>query len=532
MKLTDNRLCLLTAAWIVLTANRALWLLLFHTQAAGARGWLFAASLFLALLGLNMALARLLSPGRLLRPMLSVLLVVAACASWVMDTYGVALDSEMLRNAFQTNTAEARDFLGWPLLWRIAWLAGLPMLVIWRVRLPMRIWQRSVREYLLGALAGIALVLVVGLPLYSSYVSFFRNQGSARYLMAPVNVLSASLKLGRKAMRGAQPYVKVGEDARREGAVHDKPMMVLLVVGETARAANFSLGGYARDTNPLLAKKGVFYFSDVHSCGTATAVSVPCMFSELPREEFKLSAAENRDTVLDIAQRAGWAVNWIENQSGCKKVCARVPTEQAQPYHRDSCSNGECRDDALLYALDEKLRIIVRDNLVVLHSMGSHGPAYHRRVPPEGEVFKPVCATERIETCTDEQIVNSYDNTIVYTDHVLAGLIDRLAAQQARVDSVLIYVSDHGESLGENGLYLHGQPYLLAPEVQKKVPMLMWFSSGAAARLQLDAGCLRTHLQDPLSHDNLSHTLLGLGDISTTAYRPTLDLLRACRATG
>jgi len=506
--------------------------LLFHTQLTGARGWFFAASLLVALLGLNMALLRLLSPGRLLRVMLSALLVLAACASWVMDTYGVALDSDMLRNAFQTNAAEARDFLGWPLLGRIAWQAGLPMLVIWTVRLPMRIWQRSLREYVAGVLAGVAVVLVAGLPFYSSYVSFFRNQTAARYLLAPVNVLAGSLKIARLALRGQQPYVKVGEDAHREGPAHPKPMMVLLVVGETARAANFSLGGYARDTNPLLRQKAVFYFSDVHSCGTATAVSVPCMFSDLPRNEFKLSVAENRDTVLDIAQRAGWAVNWIENQSGCKKVCARVPTEQAKSYHPESCREGECRDDALLYALDDHLRDIVRDNLIVLHSMGSHGPAYHRRVPPAGEVFKPVCATERIDTCTDEQIVNSYDNSIVYTDYVLAGLIDRLAAQQDRVDSVLIYVSDHGESLGENGLYLHGQPWMFAPDVQKKVPMLMWFSPGATTRLRLDPTCLRSHLQDPLSHDNLSHTLLGLGDVATTVYRPALDLLRPCRAKG
>jgi lipid A ethanolaminephosphotransferase len=516
----------------VLTANRALWALLFQTQLTGVRGWLFGFSLLVALLGMNMALLRLLSPGRLLRVMLSLLLVLAACASWVIDTYGVALDSDMLRNAFQTNAAEARDFLGWPLLWRIAWQAGLPMLVIWSVRLPMRIWQRSLREYVLGVLAGIAVVLVAGLPFYSSYASFFRNEHAARYLLVPVNALAGSLKVARLALRARQPYVKVGEDARREGAAHPKPMMVLLVVGETARAANFSLGGYARETNPQLRQKGVFYFGNVHSCGTATAVSVPCMFSDLPRDEFRLSAAENRDTVLDIAQRAGWAVNWIENQSGCKKVCARVPTERAEPYHPESCRNGECRDDALLYALDEHLRDIVRDNLIVMHSMGSHGPAYHRRVPPEGQVFKPVCATERIDTCSDEQIVNSYDNSIVYTDHVLAGLIDRLAAQQDRVDSVLLYVSDHGESLGENGLYLHGQPWMIAPDVQKRVPMLMWFSAGATTRLQLDAGCLRGHLQDPLSHDNLSHTLLGLGDVSTTAYRPTLDLLRPCRVKG
>ncbi|HXC58682.1 MAG TPA: sulfatase-like hydrolase/transferase, partial [Steroidobacteraceae bacterium] len=373
------------------------------------------------------------------------------------------------------------------------------------------------------------LLFGAGLPMYSSYASFFRNQDVARYFIAPANVLVGSTTLVRKTLHGRQPYIKVGEDAKRAATKQTRPLVVIFVVGETARAANFSLGGYARETNPLLKQKDIYYYTDVHSCGTATAVSVPCMFSDLPRSEFKLNAADHRDTVLDILQRAGVAVSWIDNQSGCKKVCARVPTEEARSYHPDSCKDGECLDDALLHALTAKLAQTQRDALIVLHAMGSHGPTYFRRVPPDHEVFKPTCPTQQIETCTDEQIVNSYDNSIAYTDYVLAGLIDALAAQQDRVDAVLLYVSDHGESLGENGLYLHGQPYLIAPEVQKKVPMLLWFSRGAPARLKLDGACLRTHLNDTASHDNVSHTLLGVHDVVTTVYRPELDLLKTCR---
>lgn len=273
----------------------------------------------------------------------------------------------------------------------------------------------------------------------------------------------------------------------------------------------------------------MFYFRDVRSCGTATAVSVPCMFSDLPRDEFELSKADHRDTVLDVMQRAGLAVSWIDNQSGCKGVCARVPTRDAEADHPSSCSDGECLDDALLYALSAELPRVSADSVIVMHSMGSHGPAYYRRVPKDHEVFSPTCATERIETCSREQIVNAYDNTIAYTDFVLAGLIDRLAARADTIDSVLLYVSDHGESLGEGGLYLHGQPYLIAPEVQKKVPMLFWFSPGAGKRIGLDAACLRERLTEPASHDFVSHTLLGLTEVRTGIYRPGLDLLRGCR---
>jgi len=528
--MTANRLCLLVAAWIVATANGTFWRLLFRLQPMNGHGWLFVVSLALAMLGLNLFLLRLLSPGRAIRVCLSILVVLAAATGWFMDTYGVAIDSDMLRNVLQTNPAEARDFLGWPLLWRVLWQAGVPMLLIWRARLPLSTWARSLREYALGMLAGLALLFGAGLPMYSSYASFFRNQDVARYFITPANVLVGSTTLVRKTLHGRQPYIKVGEDARRASVNEAKPLVVVLVVGETARAANFSLGGYARETNPLLKTKDVYYYTDVRSCGTATAVSVPCMFSDLPRGEFKLSAADHRDSVLDILQRAGLSVTWIDNQSGCKKVCARVLTETARMYHPESCKDGECLDDALLHALDAKLSQTQRDSLIVLHAMGSHGPTYYRRVPPEREVFKPICPTQQIETCTDQQIVNSYDNSIAYTDYVLAGLIDQLAAQSARVDAVLLYVSDHGESLGENGLYLHGQPYLIAPDIQKKVPMLAWLSSGAPARLGLDKACLRGHLKDAVSHDNLSHTLLGLQGVATAVYRPELDLLRACRS--
>jgi lipid A ethanolaminephosphotransferase len=529
LKLTANRLCFVVAAWIVATANHTFWQHFLKIQPLTGKGWLFAASLALAMTGLAMFLLRLLSPGRTLRVMLSLLLVITAGASWFADTYGVAIDSEMLRNVVQTNPAEARDFIGWPLLWRIVWQAGIPLIVVWQARLPLGTWLRSLGEYILGMLAGLGLLLGAGLPMYSSYASYFRNQEVARYFITPANVLVGSVTLVRKTLHGRQPYIKVGQDAKREASAHSRPLLVVLVVGETARAANFSLGGYARETNPLLKRRDVYYFTDVHSCGTATAISVPCMFSDLPRAEFKLAQADRRDTVLDILERAGLAVSWVDNQSGCKKVCARVPTEQATNYHPDSCRDGECLDDALLHVLAAKLPQVGRDAVLVLHAMGSHGPTYHRRVTPDHEPFKPTCPTERIETCTDGQILNSYDNSIAYTDFVLAGLIDQLAAQQSRVDSVLFYVSDHGESLGENGLYLHGQPYLIAPDVQKKVPMLIWFSRDAAAHLQIDSACLRGRLGASYSHDNVSHTLLGLGSVKSSIYRPGLDLLQACR---
>jgi lipid A ethanolaminephosphotransferase len=527
--MTANRLCMLVALWILLTANHAFWSLFFRVNGTAAQAWLFAVELAVSLLALNVAILRLLSPGRSLRIMLSLLVMLAAVTSWFMDTYGVAIDREMLRNVVQTNVREASDFIGWPLLWRLIWQAGLPILLIWNVPLPATGWLKSLWQYLVGLAVALVAVFVVALPQYVSYASFFRNQPDSYMLLAPGNVITAAVKLVKNNLNARRPFVVAGADAKRVAQTHSKPLLTLLVVGETARAANFSLGGYARITNPLLQQRGVLYFSNVHSCGTATAMSVPCMFSDLPRDEFDVNGADHRDTVLDILQRAGLAVTWLDNQSDCKGVCARVPTEMAEKYDSTSCKNGECLDEALLHALDAKLATIKSDSVLVMHQMGSHGPSYYRRVPPDRIVFQPTCATERIEKCTNEQILNAYDNTIAYTDYILDGLIARLQQHQEQIDAVLIYVSDHGESLGENGLYLHGHPYAIAPEVQKHVPMIVWYSSGAPARLGLDAACLHSRLAESFSHDNLSHTLLGLNDVNTSVYRPQLDMLRGCR---
>ena len=526
---TPNRLCVVAGAWMALVCNTSFWSLMYRIQGGGLHTWLFAASLFIVMVGLNLFLLRLLSPGRLFRPMLSLLLVLAAASGWFMDTYGVAIDSDMLRNALQTNAAEARDFLGWSLGWHLLWQAVLPALVLWRIDLPPQGFWRETREWLGGSVAGLVLVLVAGLPMYSSYASFFRNQDVARYLISPANVLVGSVRLAQKSMRRSLPFEPVGLDARRTAGPDTKPLLVLMVVGETARAANFSLGGYARDTNPKLAQRDVLYFPDVTACGTSTAVSVPCMFSELPRAEFRGSRAADRDTVLDILQRAGLAVKWIDNQTGCKKVCDRVPHESGEAYAPTACHDGECLDTTLPAALRAQLDALKADTVLVMHAMGSHGPAYYRRVPDAEAAFRPYCATERLDACTDEEILNAYDNTIVYTDAIVDALVGQLAARADTLDSVLFYVSDHGESLGENGLYLHGQPWVIAPDLQKKVPMLLWFSAGAPGRLGIDQPCVRNRLGAPVSHDNISHTLLGLASVATSAYRPPLDLLAACR---
>jgi lipid A ethanolaminephosphotransferase len=309
---------------------------------------------------------------------------------------------------------------------------------------------------------------------------------------------------------------------------------MFLVIGETARANNFQLGDYSRATNPELAKlQDLYYFNNVSSCGTSTAISLPCMFSPLTRANFNVSAAAETSNLLDALVKAGVTVEWRDNNSGSKGVSTRVKTISYDA-HADTalCNEESCYDEIMLKGLDQTLASIRDDAVIVFHQIGSHGPAYSKRYPPEFELFKPVCRSNQLNQCSEELIRNAYDNSIAYTDHNLARQIAILKSVSDRFDTSLIYVSDHGESLGEKGLYLHGAPYVFAPDEQTKVPFVLWMSDGYRQRFSIDDNCLRSQLAKPFSHDNLYHTVLGAMTVKNAIYQNSADMVAACRHAG
>ena len=398
-------------------------------------------------------------------------------------------------------------------------------------------WPRRLGRNLLGGLLGLVLVVVAVLASFQPLSSTMRNHKQLRYLLNPLNSLYAlGMVASEPLRRNDRVLLPLGTDARL-GASHGggaKPPLLLLVVGETARAGNFSLNGYARPTNPELAMLPVVSWRNAWSCGTNTAASVPCMFSHLGREAYG-SRKANHENLLDVAQRAGMAVLWLDNQAGCKGVCARVPNvETSALKHPTLCPDGECFDPIMLDGLDARIAALPEAQrskgvLLVMHQMGSHGPAYFKRVPADRKPFQPECRTNNLQDCSREQLVNAYDNTIAYTDHFLAQAIGWLQQRQAANDTALLYVSDHGESLGENNLYLHGLPYAIAPDVQKRVPWITWLSPGFTQRSRLDLACLRGRADAEVSHDHYFHSVLGLLDVQTGAYDPKLDAYAACR---
>ena len=537
-------LALLLSCWLALVGNLPLWRALWTLpEAAGARGLLFSFGMGAAIAAALMFLLSLLAWPRLIKPLAVLLLVTAAVSSYFMLQYGVVMDATMMANLFNTDAREVRDLLSWMFLLDLLVLAVLP--AWWMLRQPVRrrAWRSQAWRNLVGALLALGVLALVTVASFKDLASLMRNHKEVRYLINPLNVVYVSGQLlAEQVPRSRRSLLPIGLDARlgpSYAAQHAAPLLVL-VVGETARAANFSLGGYSRQTNPELERLrdagGLTYYSAVRSCGTNTQASVPCMFSHLGKREFE-AGRQPYENLLDLLQRAGLAVLWLDNQSGCKSLCERVPSQATQALQvAGLCADGECLDEVMLQGIDERIAAldpvrVARGVVVVMHQMGSHGPAYFRRSPPAFKKFLPECTSNVLQDCPREQLLNAYDNTLLYTDHMLASTAHWLdaRAQQGGHASAMIYVSDHGESLGENNLYLHGLPYALAPDFQTHVPMLSWLSTAMQKRSGVRQDCLAQHAAAPLSHDNLFHSVLGLMDVQTSLYRTDMDWFAACR---
>ncbi|MGN5051367.1 phosphoethanolamine transferase [Aeromonas veronii] len=468
-----------------------------------------------------------------LKPFFTVLILTGSIVSYAMLKYGVIFDAGMIQNIVETNSGEAGAYLnGSVALWFL--LTGLlPVLVLWslRIRYPAR-WYQGL-AWRAGVLA-ISLLFIGGVAslYYQDYASVGRNNKSLAKEIVPANYVHGLYKYGRDVLFATPiPYQQLGTDARVV-ARGSKPTLMFLVVGETARSQNYSLNGYGKATNSFTAKEqGVVSFRNVRSCGTATAVSVPCMFSNLTRRGYDDQLASSRDGLLDVLQHAGVSVLWKENDGGCKGVCRNVPTIEILPKSYPALCQGEsCYDEVLLEGLDQQIAGMKGNKLVAFHLMGSHGPTYFRRYPASERVFMPDCPRSDIENCSNEELVNTYDNTIRYTDKVVGLLIDKLKSLESQYDVGLVYLSDHGESLGAMGLYLHGTPYKFAPDDQTRVPLLTWFSPQLQADRQLDMGCLAAEASSQrFSHDNLFHSMLGIMDVQTRVYDNKLDLFKPCR---
>lgn len=467
------------------------------------------------------------------KPIFVTLVLSSSMASYATYKYGVMFDYGMIENIFETNTSEAYSYLNSNSLLYVLLFGLIPTILITKIHfrkkhpLSIRIMQKVVLVSL--ALATIAVIYALS---YKNYVSVGRNNSYLNEMITPSHIYNTAKYIKNTYFKEPLEYQKIGEDAQVLEGTNGKPLLTVLVVGETARSMNIGYNGYNKNTNPYTEGSDIISFQDVSSCGTATAHSVPCMFSNMSRDNYNKEIANSQDNALDIIQRAGTSVLWIENDGGDKAVAKNVNKIQVDPNDYPTyCTGGVCVDEVMLEVFNNNVDLNgIQNQLITFHIIGSHGPTYWKRYPKEHELFTPSCNRSDIENCSNEEIVNVYDNTIAYTDYVLAKTIEMLNKYKEEYNVALMYISDHGESLGENGLYLHGTPYLFAPEQQTQVPWFLWIDKAFEKAYSIDRQCLKNNAQTKsYSQDNLFHTLLDFAGVETSALDTSKSLISQCR---
>ena len=451
--------------------------------------------------------------GRLTRWLLALIVFAASQAAYFMDVYGVVIDVSMLENVMQTDVREAGELISLGFVLRSVFLGVVPAYLIFKFcPSPRAVWQELKSKLALASVLLLLLILVV-VPLMSQYTSFIREHKTIRFYSNPIYFSYSVMKYVNNAFKQPEDtaLISVAEDTRHVGVTHKNELMVL-VIGETARADHFSLNGYSRETNPELSRLPVISFKNVTSCGTSTAISVPCMFSSLTRESFDIKAALHHQNVLDVLSEKDVDILWRDNNSDSKGVAKRLTYEDFKHPSVNPVCDDECRDIGMLKGLDQYIKARKgKDILIVLHQMGNHGPSYYKRYPKAFEKFTPTCKTNDFGKCSNEEIINAYDNAILYTDYFLANVIKFLQKYDQDHETAMLYVSDHGESLGEYGIYLHGAPYALAPKSQTHVPAIVWFGNNFDFKPEQ----AKRFENKPLSHDDLFCAMLTAFEMET-----------------
>ena len=456
-----------------------------------------------------------------LKPLTIFLIILSAILSFYNQQFGVTVDEQMIINTLQTDVNEAMDLMSVGFFIHIFFFGIIPSIIIYFIEIEYGSFKK---DFLIRLSLIITVFLIVAVIIFANFkqVSFITRQNNTlNQHITPLYTLTSTYRLARLSLQGESKFTKLGEDAKL--IKNNKKTIGIMVVGETARSDRFSLNGYQKETNPYLKNKGVFSFKNTISCGTATAYSVPCMFFLNGEKNYTQSKAKNQSNVLDVLSFAGVKTIWVNNNSSCKNVCKRIETLDII-----KGSGGEDKntilDEKLLDITSQILKNNKEDVLIVLHTMGSHGPRYYKRFPEKFAKFKPFCNNDTPQNCSKDELNNAYDNTIVYTDYFLAKLIDILK-EKKEYNTFMFYASDHGESLGENGIYLHGLPKKIAPKEQTDFAMVLWLSDQIIKNQNINSSKIKSMANKQLNHDYLPHTLLNLFKVQSSVYKKDFSLI-------
>lgn len=379
----------------------------------------------------------------LLKPLAIFLIMISSISAYFMQAYGVIIDKGMLLNVLHTDTREAFSYFNASLVLWLIFVTILPCLYVALVKISYGSFKSALRSRLKIALSTLASAAIIFALMSKIFIPFFREHNASTIsVLLPYYPIYSGIRLAKSLAQKPLPFTYVADDAT---LTNDKKKILVLIVGETQRSKNYSINGYAKnDTNKFTKQKDVVSFTNFYSCGTATETSVPCLFSDLKRENFSNREAKARENLVDIINKLGIKTYFFGNNSGgCKGVCDNL----------DQNHTSEHRAAGFDEVIFDEAKKVIKDanstTFIVLHLQGSHGPIYYKGYPSKFKEFTPTCDTAELNKCTPDEIANTYDNTILYEDYLQSELINALEARKDKFEVAMFFFSDHGESLGE-----------------------------------------------------------------------------------
>lgn len=427
--------------------------------------------------------------------------IISAISVYFINTYGVIIDESMIGNVFNTNYDESSSFFSLKLVLYVVFLGILPSIYI--------IQSKLVKETLKKILTKTGLVLLFALIVVfanaKNWLWIDKNSKTVGGLAMPWSYSVNTVLLFKHRAEANKKEILLPNATLKD----HKKSVVVLVIGESARSENFSLYGYSKNTNPLISKTpNVFHFN-AKSSATYTTAGVKSILEHQDSGDLYeiLPNYLYRNKIAEVIWRTS---NWGE------------PPVHIKNYQRNEALKSNCKgegcnyDEVLLNGLKEQILSSKNDKvLIILHTSTSHGPTYSKKYPKNFEIFSPVCNSVELGKCSQTELINAYDNTIVYTDYLLSKIIENLK-QLKDYQSSMIFVSDHGESLGEKNLYMHGVPMSIAPKEQYEIPFIVWVSDNSK---QLKP-------EKELTQNHVFHSVLNFLGIQSPIYDEKMNIFK------
>lgn len=434
------------------------------------------------------------------KSLLVLFFIINAIAVYFINTYGVLIDKTMIGNILNTNYAESSSFFSIKLIVYIILFGVLPSIYIIKVKIINVTWKK----FAITSSLTLLFIFVLVFANASNWLWIDKNAKTLGALPMPWSYTANTYLFYAGKHKSNEKEILLPDATIKD----NQKSIVVLVIGESARSQNFSLYGYKKNTNPLLSKMDNLFHFDATSCATYTTAGVKCILEH-----------ENTDQLYEILPnylyRNNVEVIWRTTNWGEPPV--HIKNYQNRDALMANCKGEGCEfDEVLLDGLKEQILASEKNKiLVVLHTSTSHGPTYSKKYPAQFETFKPVCNSVELGDCSQEELISAYDNTIVYTDYILSRLIEDLKHLN-EYKSTMIFVSDHGESLGEKNLYMHGVPMSIAPKEQYEIPFIVWLSDRSK---ELKPNKI-------LSQNHIFHSVLNFLNIESPVYNEGMNIFK------